>query len=232
MSFIERRFRPRKRMTTDQLLGIANYLTYARIAMVPVVVLVMSFIHDAQVGRVGVNVFLSWTAAIVFTLAQLSDVVDGHYARKYGIVSSFGKFVDPLADKLMAMSVLIMLVEMNRIAAWIVVLLIAREVTITALRGVAASEGIEIAASDWGKKKTIVQSIAIAALMIHYPFWGMNPHQIGMFVTGITMIFSIGSGVHYAWMFFREAMAEDGEGVASPAEEPDAGNGEDKKTTL
>ena len=213
MSFIERRWRPRKRMTRDQLLGIANYLTYARIAMVPVVVLAMAFIHDDQSHRLGMNVFLSWFSMLLFTVAQASDIVDGHYARKYGIVSSFGKFVDPLADKLMALAVLIMLVEMNRIAAWIVILLIAREVTITALRGIAAAEGIEIAASDWGKKKTIVQSIAIGALMIHYPFWRIDPHQFGLFLTGVTVIVSIGSGVHYAWIFFREVMAAGDEGV-------------------
>src|SRR3989338_7877054 len=137
MSFMERRRRVRQPLTTDQLLGIANYLTYGRIALVPVVVLLMMGINDFSPHRIPSNNVLSWGSIACFTLAQLSDAVDGYYARKFGVVSAFGKFIDPLADKLLSMSVLIMLIPLNRIAAWMVVLLIAREVTVTALRGIA-----------------------------------------------------------------------------------------------
>lgn len=209
MSFMERKWRPRKRLTTDQLLGLANYLTYGRIAMVPVVVLLMMGINDFHHDRHGINLLLSWLAMAIFTIAQISDVIDGIYARKYGIVSSFGKFLDPLADKLMSISVLVMLIPLARIEAWIVVVLIAREVMITALRGMAAAEGVVLAASDWGKKKTIIQSVALGALLAHYPFWKIDPQKFGNFLIWATLLISTGSGVHYVWTFFREVMKEE-----------------------
>src|SRR5262249_38229629 len=143
-SFLERRWRPRKPLTTDQLLGIANYLTYARIALDPIVVALLMGIQPDQIERQSLNIFLSWTAMAFFVVAQVSDVVDGYYARKYGVSSSFGKFIDPLADKLLSTAGLIMLVELGRVSAWIAILLIAREIIITGLRGIAASEGVEI----------------------------------------------------------------------------------------
>lgn len=209
MSFMERKWKPRKRLTTDQLLGIANYLTYGRIAMVPVVLILMAGINDFRPDRHAINLLLSWMAMALFVIAQISDVVDGIYARKYGVVSSFGKFLDPLADKLMSMSIVIMLIPLHRIAAWIVVVLIAREVTITALRGIAATEGIVLSASDWGKRKTIIQSIALGALLAHYPFWKINPQTLGTYLIWATLLISTGSGVHYVWSFFRMVMKEE-----------------------
>lgn len=206
MSHMERRWRPRRPLTRDQLLGIANYLTYSRIAIVPVVVVLMAMIHDTDLRQVGLNRLLSWLTMGLFTVAQLSDAVDGYYARKYGVVSSFGKFIDPLADKLLSMSVLIMLVELGRIDAWMVVLLIAREVTVTALRGIAASEGIEISASEWGKKKTFLQSFALGALLVHYSFWGIDSRFIGLVLIWGTLFVSVGSGIHYVFAFFREVL--------------------------
>lgn len=202
-SFLERRWRPRKPLTTDQLLGIANYLTYARIAFVPVVVLLLMGVQPYRLDRHSLNVFLSWAAMSFFVVAQISDVVDGIYARKYGVSSSFGKFIDPLADKLLSTAALIMLVDLGRVAAWIAILLIAREITITGLRGVAASEGLEMAASDWGKKKTIILSIALGALMVHYPFWGIDPQRLGTVTLWLTLAVSMGSGAHYVWTFFK-----------------------------
>ncbi len=203
---MERRRRLRRPLTPDQLLGIANYLTYGRIAMVPIVVLLMMGINDFNLERYSLNRLLSWLAMAFFTVAMISDVIDGFYARKYGVVSSFGKFIDPLADKLLSMSVLIMLIPLKRIASWMVVLLIAREVTVTALRSIAASEGIEISASDWGKKKTVIQAFALGALMIHYPSWGINPRAIGMVLIWLTLAISIGSGIHYVLTFFGEVL--------------------------
>ncbi|QQR80125.1 MAG: CDP-diacylglycerol--glycerol-3-phosphate 3-phosphatidyltransferase [Deltaproteobacteria bacterium] len=199
------RRRRRKPLTKDQLLGIANYLTYGRIAMVPFVVAVMMMINDSS-PKLALMKSLSWLAMGLFSVAQFSDIIDGYYARKYGVVSSFGKFIDPLADKLMSMSIMIMLIPMDRMAAWMVALLIAREVSITALRGVAASEGVEIAASDWGKKKTFIQSFAMGALLIHYPFLGVDPHRIGEVLMWMTLAISLGSGLHYILTFFAEVL--------------------------
>lgn len=212
-AFIARRWKPRKPLTKDQLKGIANYLTYARIAIVPVVVFVMMQIRPEDGAPFYWNRFLSWTAMVLFTIAQVSDVVDGYYARKYGIVSSFGIFLDPLADKLLSMSVLIMLIPLNRIAAWIVVVLIAREVTITALRGIASAEGIEISASDLGKKKTLIQAFALGALLVYYPFWGLRPKVVGEVLLWLTLVMSVGSMIHYLISFFREVFQQQKEKV-------------------
>ena len=203
---MEHRRRSRKPLTTDQMLGIANYLTYARMAVVPVVVLVMMGMNDHVPYHYLVNRVLSWTAMALFAVTQASDAVDGYYARKYGVVSSFGKFMDPLADKLLSMSVFIMLVSLQRVSAWMVVLLMAREVSVTALRGIAASEDIEIAASDWGKKKTFLQSFALGALLIHYPFWGIHPRAVGVVLLWGTIVISVGSGIHYVSGFFKEVL--------------------------
>lgn len=204
-AFLERKWKPRRRLTTDQLLGIANYLTYGRIAVVPFVVFIMMGINDAG-KHLALSRLLSWVAMGLFSIAQLSDVVDGYYARKFNVVSSFGKFIDPLADKLLSMSILIMLIPLKRIAAWIVVLFIAREVTITALRSMAAAEGVEIAASDWGKKKTVMQSFALGALLVHYPFWGIQTRAIAVVLVWLTLVISIGSGIHYVYSFFKEVL--------------------------
>ncbi len=204
MSFMERRRRPRRPLTKDQLLGIANYLTYGRIAIVPVVVLLTMGINEENTRRTALNHFLSWAAMALFAIAQLSDVVDGYYARKYGVISSFGKFIDPLADKLLSMSALIMLIPLQRIAAWMVVLLIARETIITALRSIAASEGIEIAASDWGKRKTAIQAFAIGFLLVDYPLGAFDTRLVGLVLVWLTLIISVGSGIHYGWVFFKE----------------------------
>ena len=208
MSFTERRRKPRRPLTIDQLKGIANYLTYGRIAMVPLIVFCLMGINDFDSARLWSNKFLSWVSMLLFVTAMVSDMIDGHYARKYGVISSFGKFIDPLADKLLSMSVSIMLVALLRVPAWIVILLVCRDVTITSLRSIAASEGLEISASDWGKKKTFAQSFAISFLLVHYPLSNFNPGNVGMVLLWVTLLISIGSGMHYGTTFFREVMKQ------------------------
>lgn len=198
--------RRRRKLTKDQLLGIANYLTYGRIATVPLVVLITMGINDARTAHLATNQFLSWLAMALFTIAGISDVVDGYYARKYGVVSSFGKFLDPLADKLLSISVLIMLLSLHRIAAWLVVVLVARDVTITALRSMASDEGILISASSWGKRKTLMQSFALGSLLIHYAVGPLDAQAIGTVLIWLTLLISLGSGVHYVWSFFSEVL--------------------------
>ncbi|MBI2981753.1 MAG: CDP-diacylglycerol--glycerol-3-phosphate 3-phosphatidyltransferase [Deltaproteobacteria bacterium] len=204
MSWLERRHR--KPLTKDQLLGIANYLTYGRIAAVPVVLVLMSMINDLNTTRQEMNYFLSWLSMAFLTIAGISDVIDGYYARRYGVISSFGKFLDPLADKLLSMSVMIMMIPMHRINAWMVIVLIARDVTITALRSMASDEGLELSASGWGKKKMLMHMFALGFLLVHYPTWGLDPHRIGTVLIWLTMALSLGSGIHYVWCFFGEVL--------------------------
>ena len=135
-------------------MNVPNTLTIIRmILIIPFVVLLLN----------GADI----TATIIFIVASLTDMLDGQIARKYNLVTNFGKFMDPLADKLLVCSALICLVEMERLAAWIVIIIIAREFIISGFRLVASDNGIVIAASYWGKFKTTFQMIMVVVLMLN-----------------------------------------------------------------
>ena len=172
-------------------LNLPNILTLARIAAVPVVLVLL--LSDSRSSGV-------WAAAI-FGIAAATDFIDGWLARKWGVVTILGKFLDPLADKLIVMVALIMLIPLDRVPAWAVFLILAREMVVTGLRSIASSEGIVIDASDLGKYKTIYQMVAIPGLMLHYDFnwffgleWGIfqvNMHNFGIFFFYILIFFYI-----------------------------------------
>lgn len=143
------------------LLNLPNLLTLARVAAVPVVLVLL--LSDSRSSGI-------WAAA-VFGMAATTDFIDGWLARKWGIVTVLGKFLDPLADKLIVMVALIMLIPLDRVPAWAVFLILAREMVVTGLRSIASSEGIVIDASDLGKYKTIYQMVAIPGLMLHYDYY-------------------------------------------------------------
>ncbi len=141
-------------------MNLPNKLTIFRICLIPpfLVFLYWSFGHGAN----------NWVAAAIFILASLTDMLDGHIARKYGLITNFGKFMDPLADKLLVDSALIALCELGRIPGWIVIIIIGREFIISGFRLVASDKGNVIAASWWGKVKTICQMIATILLIINF----------------------------------------------------------------
>jgi CDP-diacylglycerol--glycerol-3-phosphate 3-phosphatidyltransferase len=185
------------------LLNLPNLLTLARVAAVPVVlVLLLSDTRDSGI----------WAAAI-FGIAAVTDFVDGWLARKWGIVTVLGKFLDPLADKLIVMVALIMLIPLDRVPAWAVFVILAREMIVTGLRSIASAEGIIIDASELGKYKTIYQMVAIPGLMLHYDFnwlfgleWGIfqvNMHNFGIFFFYIAFALTLWSGFDYLQKFFR-----------------------------
>jgi len=184
-------------------LNLPNLLTLARVAAVPLIVIIMlSDTRDAGF----------WAAAI-FGAAAVTDFIDGWLARKWGVVTVLGKFLDPLADKLIVMAALIMLIPSGRIPAWAVFLVLAREIIVTGLRSIASSEGIVIDASDLGKYKTIYQMVAIPGLLLHYDyFWffgvrsdllHVNMHNFGMFFFVIALALTLWSGFDYLYKFFR-----------------------------
>jgi CDP-diacylglycerol--glycerol-3-phosphate 3-phosphatidyltransferase len=115
-----------------------------------------------------------------------------------------GKLLDPLADKLLILSGMIMLIPLERIPAWMVVVIIGREVAITGLRGIASAEGVVIAASRWGKGKMILQTSALTGLMLHYPYLGINFHILGMILLWIALAVTLWSGIDYFWKFYQE----------------------------
>ena len=168
-------------------MNLANKITLFRVFLVPIFMIVLySDINNSQLY-----------AAIIFIFASLTDTLDGYIARSKNLVTNFGKFVDPLADKVLVSAALISLVEMGKIPAWIVVIIIAREFTITGFRIIAASEGITIAASPWGKVKTIAQLIAITLILLNnFPFTYLNI-PMATIMLYISLLFTVYSGYDY-----------------------------------
>ena len=167
-----------------------NLLTLARIGTVPLLVVLLLFPGPAA----------SAGAAAVFFAATITDFLDGYIARNYGSGSTVGKFLDPLADKLVVTAALIMLAGMPRVPhvpAWIVVVLVSREILVTGLRAIAAAEGQIIAAEELGKYKMVLQAIAVQGLLIHYTYFHIDFFAAGLFILWIALVLSIWSGVEY-----------------------------------
>lgn len=139
-------------------MNLPNKLTVLRVLMIPFFVVFM--LLDIVPGMD------KWIALVIFAVASLTDLLDGKIARKYNLVTNFGKFMDPLADKLLVSSAMICLVEMGRLPAWIVIIIISREFIISGFRLVASDSGIVIAASYWGKFKTVFQMVMIIVLIM------------------------------------------------------------------
>jgi CDP-diacylglycerol---glycerol-3-phosphate 3-phosphatidyltransferase len=170
-----------------RLLSNPNALTMFRIAAAPGIVGLLLF----------PNRLLSFLAALLFSAAAISDYLDGYFARTRGLVSTFGKVMDPVADKLVVSSSFIMMVSHGWIPGWMICVIIGRELAISGMRSVAAEAGEDISASWLGKYKTGFQIAAIIPLLFHYPYFGINFHAIGMFFLWGALIFTIWSGVDY-----------------------------------
>ena len=189
-------------------MNLPNKLTILRILLVPVFMLIIvpipQWIVDSSIldfispQLTAINNFINnygnYVAALVFIIASSTDALDGYIARKTKQITNFGKFLDPIADKLLVSAALIALVERGDLSTWVAVIIIGREFIITGLRLVAASEGIVIAASSWGKIKTITQMVAIIAMLFkNYPIrWLLDfPFDgIIMFLAVIATIYS------------------------------------------
>ena len=172
-------------------MNLANKLTILRIILVPL----FMFFLLAKILPFG-----QYVAALIFIIAAITDSLDGYIARSRNQITKFGKFMDPLADKLLVSAALISLIEMDKLSAWVVFIIIAREFAITGLRVLAASEGITIAASWWGKIKTITQIVAIIALLINnYPFSLIN-FPFDRIAVMLAVVFTIISGIDYVYV--------------------------------
>ncbi|MCW2959922.1 MAG: CDP-diacylglycerol/glycerol-3-phosphate 3-phosphatidyltransferase [Thermoleophilia bacterium] len=163
-----------------------NAITFSRIALIPVFVPLLLIRDDYSAG--------SWIAFAVFALLSLTDGLDGYVARSRNKVTRLGIFLDPLADKLLVTAALVTLVQLEEIAAWVVVLILSREFAVTGLRLISASEGIVIAAHWLGKLKTVAQIALVLVLIIPG-----TPEWVGTVVTAITVLLTIGSGAEYFW---------------------------------
>ncbi len=177
-------------------MNLPNILTILRILLIPFFIIVFAV---PSVSR------SNW-AALIFILASLTDWIDGYLARKYQQVTLSGKLLDPVADKLLVLSALIMLVEFQRVPSWLAILIIGRDVAITGLRALASSMGVVIAAREMGKMKTIVQIIAIVFLVLEYPVFFnsrvIDLHTIGTVLLWYSAILSLISAGDYTIRFF------------------------------
>jgi CDP-diacylglycerol--glycerol-3-phosphate 3-phosphatidyltransferase len=174
---------------------LPNTLTLLRIAVIPAMVYLLT-----MPGRLA-----SAGAASLFFLACLSDYFDGYFARRQGITTTLGKYLDPLADKLIVTSALIMLTAMPdrapRVPAWMVVVIVGRELAVTGLRAIASSEGVTLAAEELGKYKMIFQMFALHGLLIHYRygpwFFGIDFFAAGMVFLWVALVVSLWSAADY-----------------------------------
>lgn len=142
-----------------------------------------------------------FVSCLLFVVAALSDFVDGYIARNYGQVTTLGKFLDPLADKLLICTILVELASMGWIPAWTVHVVVVRELAITGLRAVAADHGVVLAADTYGKWKTTFQILALIPLMLHFSYLGISLHQLGMILLYIAVFFTVMSGYNYFYTF-------------------------------
>jgi len=203
------------------LLNAPNGITAARIAMIPVI---LAFTYYE--GRVN-----SFVAAGLFAVTGATDFLDGWVARRTGTVTVIGKFLDPLADKLILMSVLIMLVHLGRVPAWLVILILAREFTVTGLRTMAMSEGIVIAAGQEGKYKQSIQIAAISFLLLHYKYRvdflafevDVDANVVGTWLLYLSLAFSLWSAWVYIRDFFAAVYVPEERGSKEAAEGPTGG---------
>jgi CDP-diacylglycerol--glycerol-3-phosphate 3-phosphatidyltransferase len=177
-------------------INLPNVLTLARILLIPVFVVLFVTPTPSR----------SLAAAVVFLIAALTDLLDGYLARRCGQVTKLGRLLDPIADKLLVLSALIVLVQVDRVSALIAILIIAREVAVTGVRAIAASEGIIISAETTGKYKMALQVIAIVLLILEGTVLSEygNVHLAGIVTLYLSLVLGYVSGGQYVWSFWRQ----------------------------
>ena len=173
--------------------NLPNTITLLRIGMVPFLFVLLSSPGE----------FWSLILAILFIIASITDFFDGYFARKYNLITTMGKFLDPIADKLIVNTAMILMIPIGRIPAWIVAITIIRDLIVDVIRSIASSEGNYIQASSLGKQKTLAQNIAVTALMINYSIFGVDVHFVGMIILYVALLLTIYSGVDYFIKFYQ-----------------------------
>ena len=179
-----------------EVFNLPNTISLIRIGVIPILFLLL----------LSPGPLMSLVIAILFIAAALTDLLDGYVARRYHIVTTMGKFLDPIADKLIVNTAMIMLIPIGRIPTWLVAIIIIRDFIVDGIRNIASSEGLVIDASPLGKRKTLCQIFAVSALMIHYPFLGADAHAVGMVILSIALVLTVLSGVDYFIKFYRTSI--------------------------
>ena len=162
-------------------MNLPNKLTVLRVILIPF------FVVSLMIEN-GANQTFRYVAAAIFIIASLTDMLDGKIARKYNLVTNFGKFMDPLADKLLVCSALICLIQLGQLPAWVVIIIISREFIISGFRLVAADNGVVIAASYWGKFKTTFQMAAVILMIFNIPALTLVTNIVVVIAVALTII--------------------------------------------
>lgn len=170
-------------------MNLPNKLTIFRVILIPFFVVFM--LAPICPG------YANYIAVAIFIIASLTDLLDGKIARKYNLVTDFGKFMDPLADKLLVCAAMICLIETGQLAAWIVIVIISREFIISGFRLVAADNGVVIAASYWGKFKTTFQMLMVIVLILNFDNYYFQ--LLGTILTYIALVLTVVSLIDYLW---------------------------------
>jgi len=176
--------------------NLPNTITLMRIGVVPFLFILLS-----KPGE-----FWSLVIAGLFVVASITDFFDGYIARKYHMITTMGKFLDPIADKIIVNSAMILMIPIGRIPAWIVAITIIRDLIVDVIRSIASSEGIYMQASILGKQKTVAQIIAVTALMIHYSIFGINAHIVGTVILYVALFLTVYSGIDYFIKLYKNVV--------------------------
>ncbi|HOO42049.1 MAG TPA: CDP-diacylglycerol--glycerol-3-phosphate 3-phosphatidyltransferase [Syntrophales bacterium] len=180
----------------NETLNLPNAITLLRIGVIPVLFFLLTAPGEMW----------SFIIALIFICAAVTDLLDGYIARKYQIVTTMGKFLDPVADKIIVNTAMILMIPIGRIPAWVVAIIIIRDFVVDGMRSIASSEGLVIDASGLGKQKTLCQIIAVSALMIHYPLFGLDAHAVGIVVLYVALFLTLYSGADYSIKFYNGAI--------------------------
>ena len=184
------------RAENRRIINLPNAITLLRIGILPVLFLILLEPGEG----------MSLAIAILFILAALTDLLDGYVARRYNMVTRMGKLLDPIADKIIMSAALVLLIPVGRAPAWVVALMVMRDFAVDGLRSMAAAEGHVIEASQLGKYKTVCQIIAVSALIIHYPIYGIDASSIGTAFLYVALALSLWSGFDYLVRFYRTTL--------------------------
>jgi len=188
------------KLVGQESLNLPNFITLTRILLIPVFVILFASLTTNR----------SLSAALVFVVAAVTDLLDGYLARRNGQVTTLGKLLDPIADKLLVLSALILLVNVDRVSALVAILIIAREVAVTGVRAIAAGEGMVIAAETTGKYKMALQVVAIVLLILEGTFLADfgNLHLAGIVTLYLSLVLGYVSGGQYVWSFWKQVVAK------------------------
>jgi len=187
-----------------ELTNLPNLVTMGRVVLIPFVLL---FIDNF-------NPLRTFIASLLYLLAAAGDFLDGYLARSRGQVSTLGKFLDPLADKLIVNAVLVFMVALGRVPAWVVVVMIARDLAVNGLRSIGSAQGLVISASEGGKIKTALQLVAIMMLLIHFSYpllvvgIDFDYHVAGKWLLYVSVVMSLWSGGEYLYHFLSAALKQ------------------------